>query len=136
VSGTIEALQWTTQTKPVNPNLAGSFDGYGRTEGSVTEGLTTAGADVVLEAVETLSLTGTTETPPGFQVNQRMIGLDGGPGGLDPPLWFNAQAGTTASSEFTLNVPSAPAEKLVVATDAQGPGGFAMTLGFNTFQIR
>jgi hypothetical protein len=127
VSGTLEVLQWTTQTTPVNPNLAEQFHGYGRSEGSVTEGIRTTGADVVLEAVETLTLTGTTELPAGLQVNQRMIGLDAGRASLDPALYFNAQVGVTLPSDFSLKIPDAPGIKLAVATDAQGPGGFSQT---------
>jgi len=121
--GTFEALQWTTQTNPHNPNIASVFHGYGHAAASAAEGMTSAGQDVSLDSVGTVSLSGTITAPPGYVLFNRTIGLDPG-AGVQPLLWFNfVQTGSGVPADFTAAVPDAPGLQLGIVAEAGADGG-------------
>jgi hypothetical protein len=122
VAGTFEALQWTTQVTPYNPNLAQTFEGYGRATVSASNGMTLDGQDVALDSVGTISLTGTITPPPGFVLQTRVIGLDPGPG-LQSQLSFNFAQSAGLPGAFTVPVPEAPGIELGIAAYAGIDGG-------------
>jgi hypothetical protein len=124
-AGSFQALQWSTQTSPNNPNIAAEFYGWGHATLNAQEGMTSAGQDVSLDSVGTAALSGTIIAPPGYTLLNRTVGLD--PGAVVQPLIsLNfAQPSQGLPADFTVAVPDAPGVQLSISAEAGTDGGDA-----------